>query len=68
MQFVDMRDMYRSIKVQRKCKRCRRTLYQFAALFENGKRKRVRLKCNDCGHEWWGRYLKEEWDDETSDL
>ena len=48
-----------STRIDRHCPRCRFHCYHWAK--RDHITNAVKVNCADCGHNWQGRFLKEEW-------
>ena len=48
-----------SLRLVRTCPRCKRRMHHWA----QRKIHNVQISCGDCGHQWAGRFLLDEWRD-----
>ncbi len=49
------------VKVDRRCPRCHAHRMHFAHRSKHGSTFRIKITCAECGHDWKGRFLSEEW-------
>lgn len=59
LQIHDYAEPHTRTRLDRHCPRCHYHSYHWAK--RNPTTNAVLIECNDCGHDWTGRFKKDEW-------